>query len=361
MKYHWIFRRFMDEETGAELPASSGGGGESAEPTTMLDAISEGLTVKDDGFHRDDAGRFAKKEGEEGDRGDGKNLNNEGDPLTSSAKPTPADVKKPDGEQKPTDAAAAKPEDEFAMPEGLSQKAQERFKSLVAKAQESRAVAEQANSDLQGVRQMITETGASPEEFVSALDYLRLIKNGDFEGALRVVDDQRRQISLAMGKALPGADPLTEFPDLRQAVESYQMTEQTAIEMARMRSAQQHIAQTQQQQATLQQRQSDYANMRNQAVTTIDRMGATWAKTDPDFAAKEDIILKQLPTIAAQFPPNMWPQQVKILYETLSAMPAPTQRTSNPPPLRPSGQSAGARQPANMLEALQSGLGYANG
>lgn len=357
MRFHWMVRRFMNEETGAELPEASGG--DSAEPTTMLDAISEGITVKDDAFHRDEAGRFAKKEGEEGDRGDGRNLNNEGDPVDGQAKPTPADAKKPEGDAKTADAT--KPEDELAMPEGLSQKAQDRFKTLVSRVQEGQVALEQANADLNGVRQMINDSGASPQEFVQALDYMRMIKTGDFETALRIIDDQRRQISLAMGKPLPGADTLAGFPDLRQAVDSYQMSEQTAIEMARMRTAQQHIAETQQQQASQQQRQTDYANLRQRAVADIDRMGATWAKTDPDFAAKEDIILKQLPTIAANFPPNVWAQQVKILYETLSAMPAPAQRSSNPAPLRPSGQSAGARQPGNMLEALQAGLGYANG
>lgn len=313
---------------------------ESTGPASMLEAIESGLKVEagdnstdtPEGRARDEAGRFAAKA---------------------------AEVKEDPAEANPVDPTA-KADDDLAMPEGLSHKAQERFSALVSRVKEREAQASAANETIGAFREMIQSTGASPQEFSQAIDYMKMVKGGDLEGALRVIDDQRRMISLALGKALPGADPLADFPDLRQRVDGYQMDEQTAIELARTRTQQNH-QQEQQRRSQAQQQQTEQSQQaRQHAVAQIDQLGQQWAKTDPDFTFKEDIILKQLPEIARNFPASMWPQQVRILYNTLSSMPA-QQRNSNPAPLRPSGQGGGARQPKTMLDAVEMGLGYSGG
>ena len=363
----WMKRVLMNEETGGEF--SSGGGAsdagavagtESTGPSSMLEAITEGLNTQDQNgagnegseqYNRDGQGRFAKKDGDSADRGDGKNLNNELDPVTGQDKPNSVDQKA----QQPS-----KQEDELAMPEGLSPKAQERFQALASKVKESQSVLQQVQNDMNGFRQIMQEAKASPQELVTALDYIKAVNSGDLQSALDMLDMQRRQISLAMGKPLPGADPLSDFPDLRQRVDTYQMDEQSAIEMARHRAMQQQMQQRQQMQMQSQRQHQETVQTRQRAIQSIDQMGAQWAKTDPDFAAKEEVILKQIPIIAQKFPPSMWASQVEILYQTLSSMPAQAPRTAQPAPLRPSGQSAGARQPTSMLEALNVGLGYGN-
>ena len=268
-------------------------------------------------------------------------------------------------ENKPGPAAEVKPEehaeDDLEIPEGLSKKAQERFTTLVSRVKEREAQAHEANEQIGQFREMIKSTGTTPQEFSQAIDYMKMVKHGDFEGALRIMDDQRRMLSIAMGRALPGADPLAQFPDLRQRVDGYQMDEQTALEIARSRMQQNHIQTAQQQQDQAQQQAQNVQQTRQQAVSQIDQMGQQWSKTDPDFRAKEDIILKQLPEIARNFPPSQWPQQVKILYNTLSAMPMQRQVANTPAPLRASGQGGGARQPKTMQEAIDMQLGYAGG
>lgn len=247
------------------------------------------------------------------------------------------------------------------MPEGLSTKAQERFQHLVGRVKEREQALEAITKDVQEFRAVIQETGARPEDFNQALGYMRMVNSGDLQGALRVLDEQRRMIALAIGQPLPGADPLSAFPDLRQRVDAYQMDEQAAIEIARSRQAQQRQTEAMAQQQQAARAQQSLASERQNAVAAIDQLGAQWAKSDPDYAAKEDIILKQLPHIAQNFPPSMWASQVRILYDTVSSMPRQAPQRSAPPPLRSSGQSAGARQPSNMLEAIQAGLNYANG
>lgn len=336
---------YMEAETGAEEGGAAGDvvevsapdavdAGDDAGPSSMLEAIESGLKVETEAEKterlRDEQGRFAAKEA-----------------AADPAKKLPEVV--------------AKPEDDMAMPEGLSQKAQERFTKLVNRVKEHEAQVSEISGTLGQFREMIQSTGTSPQEFSQAIDYMRMVKHGDFEGALKIMDDQRRMLSLAMGKPLPGADPLSQFPDLRQRVDGYQMDEQTAMEIARTRMMQnQQQEQVQRQQQDQQQTQRQQQE-RSQSIQQIDQLGQQWAKTDPDFTFKEDIILKQLPEIAANFPPSMWPQQVRILYNTLSAMPMQRAPAHNPAPLRPSGQQGGARQPKSMLEAMEMGLGYSGG
>ena len=349
----WYLRKMLMEEAGGEEfggasggdetgAQDSGAGGEpsSTGPSSMLEAIESGLSGTDEKVEteaekterlRDEQGRFAAKE-----------ANPEGDP----AKPT----------------EPPKNDDELAMPEGLSQKAQERFTKLVSRVKEHEAQVAEISGTLGQFREMIQSTGTTPQEFSQAIDYMRMVKHGDFEGALRIMDDQRRMLSLAMGKPLPGADPLAQFPDLRQRVDGYLMDEQTAIELARSRMMNQSAQQAQQQQMQTQQQAQHEQQTKAQAIQQIDQLGQQWARSDPDFTVKEDIILKQLPDIARTFPPAQWAQQVRILYNTLSAMPMqPPRQTTTPAPLRPSGQQAGARQPKSMLEAMEMGLGYAGG
>jgi hypothetical protein len=130
------------------------------------------------------------------------------------------------------------------------------------------------------------------------------------------------------------------------------------LEMARHRAAQQ--AQMQAQQSYQQQRQSEQMaiNTRQNAIAEIDRMGAEWSKSDPDYAMKEEMIAKQAQIISQQFPPQQWAAQVRLMYQTLSQVPLSKPPVQAPAPLRASGQTAGARQPNSMLEALQNGLGY---
>lgn len=348
-----LMQRLMNIETGGEEITSGGEVdtvdavesdpvetvAEDSGPKSMLEAIEQGMkreapegeAAEEAGQTRDAQGRFAKKD----------------------------DAQSP--QDKINQEPAAKPTDELAMPEGLTPKAQERFQTLVSRVKEREETLAAVTRDMEEFRSVITETGASPQDFSQALDYMRMVNHGDLQGALQLLDNQRRQIALALGQPLPGADPLSEFPDLRQRVDNYQMDEAAAIEIARSRMNQQRIGEQRQQHEQSVRAQEAAQAERSGALSQIDQMSAQWAKTDPDYAAKEGIILNQIKSIAEQFPPAMWPHQVRMLYETISAMPRAETRRASPAPLRSSGQAGGSRQPSSMLEAIQTGLNYANG
>lgn len=252
----------------------------------------------------------------------------------------------------------AKPENEDEPPEGISKKAQERFRSMVTKVKEKDSEIERLSNDLGGIRKLMQETGGKPEDFSKTFEYIRALNHGDFDHARSILEDQIRQLTIATGKPFNQVDPLSQFPDLRERVNAYQMDEQTAIEMARHRSTQQAQQQAVNQYQQRQQSEQQSAQVRQQAIAEIDRLGSEWARTDPDYAMKEGMITAQAKLISEQFPPHQWPAQVKLMYQTISSMPIPKPQTNQPAPLRASGQSGGTRQPTSMLEALQSGLGY---
>jgi hypothetical protein len=289
---------------------------ESNEPDSMLEAIQEGLKTDE---------------------------------------PEAEEVKEP--EVKPEEVAK-EPENEDEPPEGISKKAQERFRNLTSRLKEKDAEVEHLSRDLGNIRTMMQETGGKPEDFAKTFEYIRSINKGDFDNARSILEDQIKQLTVITGKPFANVDPLSSHPDLRERVNSYQMDEPTALEMARHRAMQQ--AQIKEQQEYQQRTQSQQYNeqVRNNAIAQIDRMGSEWAKSDPDYAMKEGMITAQAKEIMNNFPPQQWPAQVRLMYQTISSMPVQRHVSTTPAPLRASGQSAGQRQPTSMLEALQNGLGY---
>lgn len=279
------------------------------------------------------------------------------DGLKGEESPKPEDTAEQTNETESKPDQEPAPENDDEPPEGISKKAQERFRNLTHRLKEKDTELAAVRSDLDGIRSIMQETGGKAEDFGMMFDYMRALNKGDMEHVGKVLAEQVRQYKMMTGKSLESVDPLQDFPDLRQRVDSYQMDEQSALELARQRSfARQHQQETAQQQQRHNQTQQ-FQQVKQQAMAEVDRMGAEWAKRDPDYKIKEELILKQIPVIAQRFHPSQWPQQVEILYQTLSSM--PMQRPAQAPqPLRPSGQSAGAKQPTSMLEALKSGLGY---
>ena len=82
------------------------------------------------------------------------------------------------------------------------------------------------------------------------------------------------------------------------------------------------------------------------------------AATDVDYAKKEEILLKSVETISSKFPPSLWPDQVRMLYDNISVIPTPPVNQVRTAPLRPNSGGGGTAQPKSMLEAIETGLKY---
>lgn len=297
------------------------------------EAAATGKTIQQ---LRDERGRFA-----------GKAPDQPGQPL----KPGQPDPK-------------AKP-DPNAMPEGLTAKAQERFqalantnKELTARVAEFQPIVEQA----MGLQQTFRENGIKREQFDQAMHVVGLMNRGDLRGALAALDEQRKLISLTLGESLPGADALADFPDLRQAVDNLQITEQHALEIARGRfnqGQQRQNAQRQQQENQRQQAQQDqqqqYATAKHQAQLAVDKFCQTMQKSDLDFARIEPMLLEQIKGgLLQDVPPHRWPELVQKTYGLIKQTAGQVRGSSSATSmvLRPAGGEAPTAQPKSMHEAM---------
>lgn len=247
----------------------------------------------------------------------------------------------PETEKNSEEAIQAEPNKEDKKPENL--------RELRTSRDTLKAEKEHIESTLNAIRETVQEAGVNATEFRGLLDYARAVKQGNFESALQVLDAQRAALARAMGRELPGVDLLSGHQDLAQQVQAQQLPRSHALELAQAREAQsQQQAWLTQQQQTQQAQQQAQAQT-EQAINQIGELSNQWAKSDPDYAAKEAILLKYLPQIRQNFPPVMWANQVGMLYQTLNDA---RQVSKSPSALR-AGAGAGSRTPRSALEAVE--------
>lgn len=317
------------EQTGpaSMLEAMFGQKQEQAAPTAeeQAEAAATGKTVQQ---LRDERGRFTS----------GK--------VEPEVKPEAKPEAKKDGKPDP------------AMPEGLSPKAQERFQQLANTNKElttKLAEWEPMVQSVVGLQQVFQENGVRREQFEQAMQVVGLMNRGDLEGALAALDEQRKLISLALGKPLPGANALADYPDLQQAVDNLQITEQHAMELARARMAQHQTQQHQQRQQQVQQTQQQEAQAIQQGQLAVDKFCKARMGDDLDYARIEPLLLEQIKSgLLEGIPPERWAQVVQKTYGLIkqTASQSRTVGGATPPTLRPTGGQSPSAQPRNAFEAM---------
>lgn len=292
-------------------------------PSSMLDAISQSLDREIDpatGQPRDERGRFATKAA---------------DPQKPPVQPTKAE------------------EDPLQMPEGLGAKAQERFQKLANTNKELVGQVEQLSEQVNYVRDTFQQHGIQREQFEQAASVIGMMNRGDLEGALKVLDEQRKLIAIAMGKPIAGTDALADFPQLRNAVDEGRLDEESALELARARMREQAInsrAQRQNEQAQSEQAQ-EHAFTDGQRA--IDAFCKKMEATDVDFPRIEEMLLPEIQNILRGVPPNQWAQAVETQYRLIKKAAGTRQSNgSTGPVLRPTGQGAPGTAPKSMYEAM---------
>lgn len=277
-------------------------------------------------------------------------------------------------------AEAAKPKDlkTLELTEAdkrvMKGKTAERYNEVltIAKAERVRAETAERNAvALSGSRDAILsvlkETNTTQEDLGNLLEFNRLLKSGkpeDMETALKVVTNQRLALLKALGREGDGHDPLTEFADLLQDVEDQKITRERALELAAVRKrdaiTQANSDATSRAQQSEQQRKDAHVKAVNDGLASIDTWTAGIAKADIDFKAKEAILLPRIEGIIRAYPPNLWLQTIKTVYDSIVVTKAaPPLPNSGNTPLRPSGAKPGGPAPTTMNEAIDQGLGYA--
>lgn len=260
----------------------------------------------------------------------------------------------PKAEEKPP----VKPidDDPYKMPEGLQEKSQQRFTKLVEMNQQK----DQELQQLKPINDWLQNNFAQHHGGVEALEtfanYFSALNSGNYQVAGQILQAQLQQYQLMTGQALQ-ANPLSDFPDLMHQVDNFEISEQHALEVARLRQQQAAYQQQHQSQQNQQKQQLMHEQQVNQAEQKIIGMVEQWKKTDVDFPIKEKAIVEYLNGLQG-VPPNQIPSLIENYYKSLGAFSLPKASQPNVVPLRATGKGAGNAMPKNSLEAMALSLGY---
>lgn len=323
-------------KAGTMLEAMFGQKTEQPTAAETAEAAATGKTVQQ---LRDDRGRFAGKAPADAQAGD------------------PAKPQQPKPGERP----------EHQMPDGLKPEGQKRFQTLVNENKELTAQLagitqaagslERAGAIIQNalaMQETFQQNGVRREQFDQAMEAVGMINRGDLMGALKVLDEQRALISMAIGKPLPGADPLAQFPDLRSKVDNLQITEEDAIEMARNRVALRGRQQADQRQHQEQTTQAQAEQAHRAGVNAVDAVCKRLMQSDLDFATIEPLLIKEIEGGLFQgIPPSQWARIVEKTYGLIKQT-AGTVRSQAPAAtvLRSTGGESPRQAPKTMHEAM---------
>jgi hypothetical protein len=274
-------------------------------------------------------------------------------------------------------AAAKKPPDplEDPIPNALKPATKERIRTLIDRTKTAEARVATVEATFNTIVQRVQDTGATPEQYGQAIEYLGMVNSGDPEQikrALEFVEGERIALARMAGVALPGVSFLDDHPDLQRDVAANKITPERAEEIAASRAAAQHAANVRAQRQNLQDRAAAGAEQFEAAKTALNDLEVQIKGKDPLYAVKRPIIIRILKPIFAQLHPSKWPAEFQRVYKELPApvRPGPGPGTTGKPaasapgagnqPLRASQPAGGqVSAPKTMAEAIDFGISQA--
>ncbi len=211
--------------------------------------------------------------------------------------------------------------------------------------------------------QRMNQLGLTPEEFGQAVGFAAAAKSNDpavlqqlHENLTKVVGE----VSKRLGMKTPDFDPLDQHPDLKDKVQTGQIDEADALEIARLRGLQ-GLTEEQRQNA---QRQTQQQTEQQQGIQSLQQLGAELKTRDGEalFNAKFGVIRGALDAALVHLPPSQWQQHARSLYDAVQ-VPAPAQQRprAGKQPIRQShankaGHGVSPQTPADPMAAWDLGV-----
>lgn len=322
----WKQRLFARLQAPADDGADLGGGNDPA--------IQEQEQAQDDGA--DDAG----DEGLADDNAPSKvaslldSLTEGGDDPADAAAEAQQAAAKPAGERQ----APAEDDDAEFLASLKSERSRTRFQELSRRATEAEGRYQQMEQEVNALRESITSAGMDGQQFAQTIQFAKLANSQnptDLRVARDMLQQQMQAISLRLGEEIPAIDPLAQFPDLKQAVDSFELSKEKAHELAKLRhqQAQQHAAMQAQQQSS--QQQAAYQQTVQQASQRMDAYLQSRAN-EIDHKSKMEALHKhfsdpaKMQDFVASFEPQQWEQALRLMYDSIAVAPQPPARTQQP-------------------------------
>jgi hypothetical protein len=289
-------------ETPAETPEG---------PTSVAEAINAGLE------------QVPARTKEEVDKAASKVKGEESSDPAKDEKKDDAKGEAKAGEEKPDEKDEKKELDHIndPIPKELSERAQERIRSLVGYIKErDEALTVQGN-----LISAIQNTGTSAEEFATTVQYLEAFHSEDpkmLEKALGILQQNMENIALRLGRDVPGVDFLQGFDDLKSKVHYGQLTKEDAQEIARSRTRASREQTLNTQRTTAQQTETAAKAEKDTAISALNEIGQSLLKSDPDYQRKFDLLVHPLQAAFKRLPPSQWKDAFNEAYAAIKLPPA---------------------------------------
>ena len=232
-----------------------------------------------------------------------------------------------------------------------SERGRERIRSIISARKEAEMLRSEAQSEMDNFRKMIDMTGLDGRELAQTMEYGRLVNKGDEESlqrALNMLEVQRDMICKKLGREAPGVDLLSDFPDLKSAVDRKELSMDHALKLAKYERAERMRHQPQ---------SEPEDDMRiwqsEELIGSLDGISAACNnyfrqyEKEADHPAKMQRIYNyfadpdNLNNFLRTVAPPMWFNHVKFLYEN---MPVPSRQNdySRQQPLRSRSTATGS-------------------
>lgn len=252
--------------------------------------------------------------------------------------PQPAEPERQDKAEEGKKPETAEQIEAELLAEVKSERGQSRIRELLSGHKVLQQEYDSVREENKKISETLAQTGLPPEELAKVFDVCRLMASDDennLKVALETLDKTRTDICKRLGIAQPGVNPLDDFPDLLQAVGEMEITQERALELAKLRRLQTARQQeAQQQQAAFRQQQEYEQRVKGFSQAAMALFGQL-AASDPAYKGKEAKIAEALrnpafvQTMIAKFQPEQWLDQLKFMYDNIQiAPPAPARRAT---------------------------------
>lgn len=260
-------------------------------------------------------------------------------------------------EPDPEGGMRKRPSDEFGeLPATVSAKTRERFDAMRGKYDELHGEREAARASEQKWIDTVQSTGATPQQFGATLSYLQAVNSGTkagMEAAYEMMSGELATLGKALGREVPGYDPLTDHPDLLERVERADLERADALELAQARAGRNFDQATTQhsQSAAAQQAETDAG------LAAVSAFGLQMKATDPNYVAKTAAMKPLVERVVSAMPPSQWAAAIKDIYDNIQvAAPVPAYTAPIRPTSSPSNGAGVTKAPGSAREAVDAAL-----
>ena len=243
---------------------------------------------------------------------------------------------------------------DYTVPEDLNERSTGRFNKLVEDNKTQRDLVGEHEKTLTGMREMVSSSGLTNEEYLGAIDFAAEIKRDPAKGMKRM-QEYMTQVSKATGIPIEmgEVDMLEGFPDLKQDVDDMALTEERAAEIARSRKTQaSQDIETQRHEAKATQ-ENNYAVDQKVALNDVSVFIGEISKSDIDWEAKHPMLFEAAQYARDNLPPGQWKAHLESEYNKINRIAAAVLPKKTETPLTDkSNVRGGQKEPTTIGEAL---------